>query len=142
MARDRAEALESEIHSSAALLGSTQDIHARPDPGDSGTRPGLQVLSGELPQRLLVRQEEGTGISYPLGRRTTIGRTPDNDIQIDTTYVSRHHAVLLASAQECILEDLNSTNGVLVNGRKAGRQVLKDGDTITIGSAVFTFLQN
>ena len=140
-ARDRAEALVSEIHSSAALLGSTQDIRARPDPGDSGTRPGLQVLSIELPQRLLIRQEGGTGISYPLGRRTTIGRTPDNDIQIDTTYVSRHHAVLLASAQECILEDLNSTNGVLVNGRKAGRQVLRDGDTITIGNTVFTFLQ-
>ena len=88
-----------------------------------------------------MRQEGGADVSYPLGRRTTIGRTPDNDIQIDTTYISRHHAVVLSNSQDCIIEDLNSTNGVLVNGRRVGRQVLHDGDSVTVGDTVFTFQQ-
>jgi pSer/pThr/pTyr-binding forkhead associated (FHA) protein len=78
---------------------------------------------------------------YPLGRRTSVGRTAENDIQIDTTYVSRHHAVLLSSPDACIVEDLNSTNGVLVNGRKVGRQVLQDGDIVTFGKTEFRYQQ-
>ena len=53
-----------------------------------------------------------------LGRKTSIGRTPDNDLQIDAKFISRHHAVILAGPAHTIIEDLNSTNGVLVNGRR------------------------
>ncbi len=49
-----------------------------------------------------------------LGRKTTIGRTPDNDLMIDAKFISRHHAVILAGPTHTIIEDLNSTNGVLV----------------------------
>ena len=49
------------------------------------------------------------------------------------TSISRHHAVLLSSPDHCIVEDLNSTNGVLVNGRRVSRQILHDGDTVTVG---------
>ena len=69
----------------------------------------------------------------PLARRTRIGRAPGCELQIDSSSVSRHHALLLKSARELIIEDLNSTNGVIVNGRKISRQLLKDGDLLTIG---------
>jgi pSer/pThr/pTyr-binding forkhead associated (FHA) protein len=91
--------------------------------------------------RILVREEGGSELVHSIGRCTTIGRTPENDIQVDTPAVSRHHAVLLSSPDHCIVEDLNSTNGVLVNGRRVGRQVLHDGDTVTIGKTTFRYQQ-
>src|SRR5262249_16636904 len=90
-------------------------------------------------QRVLIRQDTAGELVYPVGRRTTIGRTPDNEIQIDAHNVSRHHAVLLANAEQCLVEDLNSTNGVLVNGRRVARQVLHDGDTVMVGKTEFRY---
>jgi hypothetical protein len=95
--------------------------------------------SAEVPARVLVRIENGAETHHPLGRRTTIGRTPDNDIQVNTTYVSRHHAVLLSSAGECIIEDLNSTNGLVVNGQRVGRQILQHGDLLAVGKTLFRY---
>jgi pSer/pThr/pTyr-binding forkhead associated (FHA) protein len=74
-----------------------------------------------------------------LGRKTTIGRTPDNDLQIDTKFISRHHAVILAAPAHTIIEDLNSTNGIMVNGRRIRRQPLRDGDMVSIGKTQFRF---
>jgi hypothetical protein len=138
-----------ESNDSATHLSHTQDIIVTAEAvnaatEESGTRPGLRALTlgqGDVPARVLLRQEAGEEVRYPLGRRTTIGRTPDNDIQIDTTYISRHHAVVLSNAQDCVIEDLNSTNGVLVNGRRVGRQSLRDGDSLLIGNTTFTFQQ-
>ena len=74
-----------------------------------------------------------------LGRKTSIGRTPDNDLQIDAKFVSRHHAVILVGPAHTIIEDLNSTNGVLVNGRRITRHTLRDGDQIAIGRTHYRF---
>jgi pSer/pThr/pTyr-binding forkhead associated (FHA) protein len=53
----------------------------------------------------------------PLSKeRTTIGRKPHNDIQIDNLAVSGEHAVIVTILNDCFLEDLGSTNGTLVNG--------------------------
>jgi hypothetical protein len=101
--------------------------------------PGKTVL----PSRVLVRIENGQEVfRYTLGRRTTIGRMPDNDIQIETTYASKHHALVLSNSRGCLVEDLSSTNGVLVNGRRVGRQSLCDGDSLLIGNIAFTFQQS
>jgi pSer/pThr/pTyr-binding forkhead associated (FHA) protein len=53
--------------------------------------------------------------------------------------VSRHHALVLVGPREAVIEDLNSTNGVLVNGRKVSRQQLNDGDAVTIGEIQFRY---
>jgi pSer/pThr/pTyr-binding forkhead associated (FHA) protein len=58
-------------------------------------------------------------------------------MQIESSSVSRHHALVLMGSRDVIIEDLNSTNGVLVNGRKVSRQLLNDGDLVTIGEAQF-----
>jgi hypothetical protein len=89
--------------------------------------------------RLLIRADGEREVVHVLARRTTIGRTPDNDLQIDAKYVSRHHAVILAGPANTIIEDLNSTNGVIVNGRRIARQALNDGDQVTIGRARYRF---
>jgi len=105
----------------------------------SGAGAPVAGESGAMAVRVLIRVENGEEIVHALGRRTTIGRTPDNDIQVDTTYVSRHHAVLLSSAGECIIEDLNSTNGLLVNGQRVVRQILKHGDLLAVGKTLFRY---
>jgi chromosome segregation ATPase len=89
--------------------------------------------------RLLIHTEEGREVVHVLGRKTSIGRTPDNDLKIDAKFISRHHAVILVGPVHTIIEDLNSTNGVHVNGRRITRQTLKDGDRLLIGRAQYLF---
>jgi hypothetical protein len=143
VAEERISQLESEAHANAALLGNLQQNIQRLGREDTGARPALKVVAAAdtAPRLLVLQQEDGTEVAYPLGRRTSIGRTSDNDIQIDTTWISRHHAVVLANAEHCVVEDLNSTNGVLVNGRRIGRQVLHDGDMVTVGKTEFRYQQ-
>jgi hypothetical protein len=90
--------------------------------------------------RLLIHSEDGREIVHVLGRKTSIGRTPDNDLQLDAKYISRHHAVILVGPVNAVIEDLNSTNGVQVNGRRITRQTLRDGDHIAIGRVYYRFV--
>jgi pSer/pThr/pTyr-binding forkhead associated (FHA) protein len=62
-----------------------------------------------------------------------IGRTADNDLQIESKYVSRHHAQIVTTHEGSWLEDLNSTNGVFVRGRRVRRHRLEEGDVVKLG---------
>jgi len=88
----------------------------------------------------LIRIDGERPVTHVLSRRTRIGRATGCELQIDSGSVSRHHALILVGPRESIIEDLNSTNGVLVNGRKVSRQPLSDGDAITIGETQFRYL--
>jgi len=88
----------------------------------------------------LIRIDGDRSITHALGRRTRIGRAPGCELHIDSSSVSRHHALILAGTREAIIEDLNSTNGVILNGRKVTRQVLNDGDIVTIGEIQFRYV--
>ncbi|HEX4619868.1 MAG TPA: FHA domain-containing protein, partial [Steroidobacteraceae bacterium] len=119
------------------------DTDARPALGDmvqaqaaEGT-PREPVPDGAT--RLLIQSDGEREVMHVLGRKTGIGRTPENDLQIDAKYISRHHAVILAGPVHTIIEDLNSTNGVMVNGRRITRQILHDGDKVTFGRAEYRF---
>jgi hypothetical protein len=101
---------------------------------------GGSSARADSPLCMLVRTEGDTGIVHVLGRRTTIGRTPDNDLCIDSESVSRHHAVALQTAGGTVIEDLNSTNGIYVNGHRSSRRQLAEGDVLTIGKASFRYL--
>jgi len=114
-----------------------QALHDAPHPGaEEGAGAGAPP---EGATRLLIRSDGEREVVHVLARKTSVGRTPDNDLQIDAKYISRHHAVILAGPAHTIIEDLNSTNGVLVNGRRISRQILKDGDLVTIGRAEYRF---
>jgi type II secretory pathway predicted ATPase ExeA len=65
--------------------------------------------------------------------KTIIGRTPDNDVQIQSRFVSRHHAQVVSDETQSVLEDLNSTNGVFIRAQRVKHQVLADGDIIQLG---------
>ena len=65
--------------------------------------------------------------------RTTIGRKPHNDIQIDNLAISGEHAVVITILNDSFLEDLGSTNGTFVNGQSVKKHFLKNGDTIELG---------
>jgi type II secretory pathway predicted ATPase ExeA len=84
--------------------------------------------------RLVVVADGRTICEKPLQLgRTLIGRTPENDLQIDSRFVSRHHCQILTKPHTCVVEDLNSTNGILVKSRRVRSHNLNDGDVITIG---------
>ena len=71
---------------------------------------------------------------YTLSKeRTTIGRKPHNDIQIDNLAVSGEHAIIMTILNDSFLEDLGSTNGTLVNAQPVKKHFLQSNDTIEIG---------
>jgi general secretion pathway protein A len=84
--------------------------------------------------RLVLRSGGHIVSELPLrvGRRV-LGRTGDNDMQIDSRFVSRHHCQVLTTERSSVIEDLNSTNGIYMRGRRVRRQTLRNGDIITIG---------
>jgi hypothetical protein len=150
-ARNRGTRLE-ELEKSNQQLRASSAEHGSSDdktPREGSEQPAAadvaqEVLQPEPPPdgavRLLIQSGEGgREIVHVLGRKTSIGRTPENDMQIDAKYVSRHHAVILVGPSYAVIEDLNSTNGVLVNGRRVTRHTLKDGDQVAIGRAQYRF---
>jgi pSer/pThr/pTyr-binding forkhead associated (FHA) protein len=62
----------------------------------------------------------------------TLGRLPGNDIMLNDTVVSGHHAKILTLHGTSFLEDLDSTNGTFVNSERVKKCVLKNGDIISL----------
>lgn len=90
---------------------------------------------------VVARLRDRGGRGYPLsGVTTRIGRLDDNDIVLDDTEVSRHHAVIADIGASFMITDLRSTNGVEVQGRRIHPSAtLADGDHIRIGDSEFVF---
>jgi pSer/pThr/pTyr-binding forkhead associated (FHA) protein len=73
------------------------------------------------------------------GSVKTIGRTTRADFILDKALISRLHCRLTADrSDQLVVEDLGSTNGTLVNGRRVDRSVLKVGDRLTVGRVEFS----
>ena len=81
------------------------------------------------------------GRSEPVGSKgAVLGRSRDADVVLDDPNVSRHHAEVRPSGGSWIVNDLGSTNGIKVNGRRVnGPQSLKRGDVIELGTSRVTF---
>ena len=71
-------------------------------------------------------------LSFPLGR-VIVGRSPDNEVYIKSKFVSRHHAQLVSDESGCVIEDLNSTNGVFLGEKQVKKYRLRDGDVVSLG---------
>lgn len=77
----------------------------------------------------------------PLNReRLTIGRKPHNDIQIDNLAISGEHAAVVTILADSFLEDLNSTNGTLVNGQAIKKHFLRNNDVVELGKYKLKYL--
>lgn len=70
--------------------------------------------------------------SFPKGR-VIVGRSPDNEIYIKSKFVSRHHAQLVTDDDGCVIEDLNSTNGVFLGEKQVKKYRLRNGDIVSLG---------
>lgn len=84
--------------------------------------------------KLILSMENTMLKEIPLTKeRTTIGRKPHNDIQIDNLAISGEHAVVITILNDSFLEDLGSTNGTFVNGQSVKKHFLQNGDTVELG---------
>lgn len=77
--------------------------------------------------------------AYLVPGRCVIGRTSDNDLQVESKYVSRHHAQIVTTSDGSWIEDLNSTNGIFVRGKRVRRHRLAEGDVVNIGLHELTY---
>jgi general secretion pathway protein A len=98
--------------------------HAAPPSSESTHVVGRILLASE--GKTLVERELKPG-------RLVIGRTPDNDLQIDSKFISRHHCQIVTQPDSCLIEDLNSTNGIFVQSKRVRRHNLNDGDVVQVG---------
>ena len=129
------------IEFSARVQMHSRALHeARPAPsltGPSsapGTTPGVTDTQ-QLPQgKILVATDGRTIQEIPLRvGRVIVGRTADNDLQIDSRFVSRHHCQVITTPNSSVIEDLNSTNGIYVKSKRVRRHYLNDGDVVQLG---------
>ena len=101
----------------------------QPAPRAAPARAGDRVLG-----HVLVAADGRTVQEVPLRLgRVIIGRTPDNDVQIDSRFISRHHCQVITTLHSCVIEDLNSTNGIYVKSNRVRRHHLNDGDVVLVG---------
>lgn len=93
-------------------------------------RPHLSVIAGE----------RNLGARYNLSEHVVIGRAPGSNIMLEDTYASQQHTRIYGDNGSFYVEDLGSTNGTYVNGRKISYPLeLRSGDRIKIGKTVFEF---
>ena len=95
----------------------------RPRSNDTGPLARILLASGG--------RTIGERALYP--GRLIIGRTSANDLQIESRFVSRHHCQIVTTSHNCVIEDLNSTNGIFMHSKRVRYHNLNDGDVVMIG---------
>ena len=107
------------------------ELSAGTHPEQTSSREGRKA---EHLLRIEVRNQGETVAEHYFGPgRIIIGRSPDNEIYIQSKFVSRHHAQLTSDQYGCAIEDLNSTNGVFIGEERIKKHRLKDGDVVSLG---------
>jgi len=106
-------------------------------------RTGIGLVRGQRRDAAIwsVDVEKGPkvlrGLHVDMLGPVIVGRSPSSDIVVDEPYVSATHARFTLQGPALVLEDLNSTNGTLVNGHPINQPVtLRDGDEVQIGDAI------
>jgi type II secretory pathway predicted ATPase ExeA len=103
--------------------------------GQGGDARARTSNGGEAPLARILLAAGGRTVSeralFP--GRLIIGRTAANDLQIESRFVSRHHCQIVTTAHNCVIEDLNSTNGIFMHSKRVRYHNLNDGDVVMIG---------
>lgn len=104
-------------------------------PAEPGVRPRTQQPGTGVAPRLRFLNGPQHGLEAVItGPVTTIGRSPGNDLILDVSDVSRHHARLERDDAELRVVDLGSTNGTRVNGEPVRVATLRPGDEVSFGT--------
>jgi putative secretion ATPase (PEP-CTERM system associated) len=121
------------------IMSAVAELNWKEHESNTGLYDKLQQVSDRLNVQSNITQIEvrsdGDRISvqaFPAGR-IIVGRSPDNEIYIKSKFVSRHHAQLISDETGCIIEDLNSTNGVFIGEKQVKKHRLRDGDVVSLG---------
>ena len=106
-------------------------------------RTGIGLVRGQRKDTAIwaVNVDKGTkqlrGLHVDILGPVVVGRSPSSDIVVDEPFVSATHARFSLQGPALVLEDLESTNGTMVNGHLIGQPVtLRDGDEVQIGDTV------
>ncbi|MFF7360200.1 FhaA domain-containing protein [Streptomyces sp. NPDC008125] len=119
---------------------------AAPPPGGRGAGPASDrrrppVPSGPLPETQVRRWIEINGTRHQISRPTLVlGRSTEADVRIDDPGVSRRHCEIRTGTPSTI-QDLGSTNGIVVDGQHTTRATLRDGSRIVVGSTTIVYRQ-
>ncbi len=92
--------------------------------------------------RLTIKNGGFEGMTYEVSaEQTLIGRNPTTDITLLDEGISREHAIVIYDEEtdDYSVEDLQSTNGTKVNGKRVRSALLQDGDELQIGHTLFAF---
>jgi pSer/pThr/pTyr-binding forkhead associated (FHA) protein len=96
-----------------------------------------------MPAKLILSMDGEVLKEYVLNKeRTMIGRKPHNDIVIDNLAISSEHAAIITILNDSFLEDLDSTNGLTVNGAVTKKHFLQNNDLIEIGKYKLKYLND
>jgi pSer/pThr/pTyr-binding forkhead associated (FHA) protein len=116
------------------------------DPSELDTTQAgdLSIVSAIEQSRRKPRLDQVRGAGAPrthtlLLDETVIGRSTQATICIESTLISRKHITITKNGAEFRCQDLDSANGLYLNGVKAHSAILHDGDAIQIGDVVFVF---
>jgi serine phosphatase RsbU (regulator of sigma subunit) len=106
-------------------------------------REAVVAKKSSNPSRLVIETGENEGMIFPLRESVvSIGRGPDNAIQIIDSHMSRNHTLLILNEGRWFARDLDSKNGTQVNGELTrGDQPLAHGDKLLIGETSFIYEQ-
>lgn len=139
------EPIEEPLPDDATTELSTEEQEAAepppPPPAPPAEEEGSDATALLTMPNLVYRAEDGSEEEYPLALgTTTIGRLDTNDICVPMDVVSRYHARVEMVEDGFMIVDLESENGVYVNGKRVQQQVLADGDKIELGPGTREFI--
>jgi hypothetical protein len=115
---------------------------AAPEPDAMSSTQVIQTAPQSAPQkraRLLLQTQGGTHVIPLESTLLSIGRGLNNDIILEDTRVSRHHAQLRYRSRRFWIADLGSTNGTFVNSERITERALRNDDTISLGGLELLF---
>ncbi|HUD96460.1 MAG TPA: AAA family ATPase [Woeseiaceae bacterium] len=123
----------------AEIKAAVDELNWKEHELSKGTHPhkssrGADTQAAEHVTRIEVRSDGEKVAEHYFGPgRVIIGRSPDNEIYIQSKFVSRHHAQLNSDQSGCVIEDLNSTNGVFIGDERIKKYRLRDSDVVSLG---------
>ena len=132
---------QKQVIEAADIINAAEELNWQEHESNTGVYEQLRQLEmdRELPSQTPVTRievctddEAVETLTFPLGR-VIVGRSPDNEVYINSKFVSRHHAQLVSDDTGCVVEDLNSTNGVFLGEKQIKKYRLRDGDTVSVG---------
>ena len=116
------------------------ETQSAPHGGDTHTQIIQPAAAPTQPRtRLLLNTSAGKHVIPLESTQLTVGRGLNNDIILEDTRVSRHHAQLRYRQRRFWISDLGSTNGTFVNGEQIEEKALRDGDLISLGGLELTY---